>query len=67
MDLEPKHNQAIRDEIGERLLILLSRGPPAAPMRLRTLLRQFDEAHHGSLSMVPNVPSGPTKGSRPIW
>jgi hypothetical protein len=27
MNLEPKHNQAIRDEIGDRLSVLLSREP----------------------------------------
>jgi len=29
--------------------------------RLRTLLRRFDEADHGSPSIVPDVPSGLTK------
>jgi transposase len=61
MDLEPKHNQAIRDEIGARLRVLLSRDPPAVSPRLRTLLRRFDEAHHDSPSIVPDVPSGLTK------
>ena len=48
MNLEPKHNQAIRDEMGDRLRVLLSREPPAVSARLRTLLRRFDEADHGS-------------------
>jgi len=61
MNLEPKHNQAIRDEIGDRLRVLLSREPPAVAARLRTLLRRFDEADHGSPSIVPDVPSGPAK------
>ena len=60
MNLEPKHNQAIRDEIGNRLHVLLSREPPAASRRLRTLLRRFDEVDRGSRSIVPDVPSGPT-------
>jgi hypothetical protein len=29
--------------------------------RLRTLLRRFDEADHGSSSIEPDIPSGPTK------
>jgi hypothetical protein len=62
MNLEPKHNQAIRDEIGDsRLRVLLSREPPVVSARLRTLLRRFDEADHGSPSIVPDVPSGLTK------
>ena len=61
MNLEPKHNRAIRDEI-DRLRVLLSREPPrAVSARLRTLLRRFDEADHGSPSIVPDVPSGLTK------
>jgi hypothetical protein len=51
MDVEPKHNQAIRDEIGDRLRVLLSRDPPAVSPRLRTLLRRFDEADHDSPSI----------------
>ena len=58
MDLELSHKQAIRDEIGDRLRILLKREPPAVSARLRTLLRRFDEADHGSPSIVPDVPSG---------
>jgi hypothetical protein len=61
MDLEPKHNHAIRDEIGDKLRVLLSREPPVVSARLRTLLRRFDEADHGSPSIVPDVPSGRTK------
>jgi hypothetical protein len=62
MNLEPKRNQSIRDEIGDsRLRALPSREPPAVSARLRTLLRRFDEADHGSPSIVPNVPSGLTK------
>jgi hypothetical protein len=42
MNLEPKHNWAIRDEMGERLRILLSREEPALSPRLRHLLDLFD-------------------------
>ena len=56
MNLEPKHNQAIRDEIGDRLRVLLSREPSAMSARLRTLLYRFHEADHGSPSIVPDVP-----------
>jgi hypothetical protein len=61
MNLEPKHNQAIRDEIGDRLRLLLSREPPAVSACLRTLLRRFDEADHGSPSNRADVRSGLTK------
>jgi hypothetical protein len=61
MNLEPKHNQAIRDETGDRLRVLLSREPPVVSPRLRTLHRRSDEADHGSPSIVPDVPSGLTK------
>jgi hypothetical protein len=61
MNLEPKHNQAIRDEIGDRLRVLLSRESPAVSARLRTLLRRFNEADHGSPSIVLDVPLGLTK------
>ena len=76
MNLEPKHNQAIRDEIGDRLNVLLSREPPAVSARLHELLRRFDETDHGSVpettpSLVPDFSSGFasgfTKYSMPIW
>jgi hypothetical protein len=60
-NLEPRHNQAIRDEIGERLRILLSLEQPAVSARLCTLLGRFDEANHGSPSIVPDASSGLTK------
>ena len=41
MTLDPKHNQAIREEIGERLRILLTREQPSK--RLRELIARFDE------------------------
>jgi hypothetical protein len=58
MNLEPRDNQAIRDEIGDRLRILLSRKLPAAPPRLLGLVRRFDETKQGSAgrSTPPTVP-----------
>jgi hypothetical protein len=41
MNLEPKHNWAIREEIGDRLRALLSREEPPLPPRLRGLLDRF--------------------------
>jgi len=61
MNFEPMHNQAIRDEMGDRLRVLLSREPSAVPTRLRTLIRRFDEADNGSPSIVQDVSSGLTK------
>jgi hypothetical protein len=51
MTLDPKHNQAIREEIGERLSFLLAREPSPLPRRLRELIARFDELdkhHEGS-------------------
>jgi len=44
MDLEPKHNAALRQEIGERLLISLSKKMPSIPERLQRLLDKLDRA-----------------------
>jgi hypothetical protein len=44
MNLEPKHNSAIREEIGDRLRALLARDKSALPPRLRHLLGRFHEA-----------------------
>jgi len=43
MNLEPKHNSAIREEIGDRLRALLSRDKPALSAHLRHLLDRFHE------------------------
>jgi hypothetical protein len=42
MGLEPKHNLAIRQEIGERLRILLPIQQTEMPARLRELVRRFE-------------------------
>jgi hypothetical protein len=55
MNLEPGHNWAIREEIGERLRALLSREEPGLFPRLRELLDLFDEADHSSVA--PRAPS----------
>jgi len=61
MDLEAKHNQAIREEIGERLRILLSREQPSMPDHLRPLLRRLAKmerrfAIRVSPSIMPDLP-----------
>jgi transposase len=43
LNLEPKHNQAIREEIGERLRLLLSERPADMPPRLRELVHSFGD------------------------
>jgi transposase len=43
LNLEPKHNQAIRQEIGERLRLLLSKGQAEVPQRLRELVHGFGD------------------------
>ena len=48
LNLEPKQNQAIRQEIGERLRLLLSKGHAEVPPRLRELVHGFgDDLVHG--------------------
>ena len=66
MNLEPKENQAIREEIADRLRILLSRESLAVPPRLRRLVRRFDERGRASVgqaapSIAPDIRSGFTK------
>jgi len=41
-DLEPKHNLAIRLEIGERLRIMLPAQQTEMPAHLRELVRRFE-------------------------
>jgi hypothetical protein len=41
-DLEPKHNRAIRHEIGERLRIMLPAQQTELPAHLRELVRRFE-------------------------
>jgi hypothetical protein len=56
MNLEPKHNWAIREEIGDRLRALLSREEPPLPPRLHNLLDRFYDAD--------GVPAGARRRSR---
>jgi hypothetical protein len=42
MGLEPKHNLVIRQEMGERLRILLPIHQTEMPARLRELVRRFE-------------------------
>jgi hypothetical protein len=48
LNIDAKHNQAIRREIGERLRGLL-RDQPDVPTRLRELVRQFGEDGYWAL------------------
>jgi hypothetical protein len=48
LNIDAKHNQAIRREIGERLRGFL-RTESDVPMRLRELVRQFGEDGYGAL------------------
>jgi hypothetical protein len=43
IDLDPKHNAAIRREIGERLRVLLSKEQPKPPPRVQHLLDRLSE------------------------
>jgi hypothetical protein len=56
MQLEYKHNDAIRVEIGEQLKAMLAREPPNLPPSLARLLRRFQELDHdASPSIVPEA------------
>jgi hypothetical protein len=56
MRLDPKHNSAIREEIGTRLKIFLSRDKAPLPPQLSELVRRFDETDtHVSPSIVPDA------------
>lgn len=46
MGLDAKHNQAIRNEIADRLRALLSREASTVPPRLRQLLWRLDRPDH---------------------
>jgi hypothetical protein len=43
LNLEAKHNQAIREGIGERLRLVLSEGREEVPPRLRELVHGFGD------------------------
>ena len=67
MDLDAKHNAAIRDEIADRLRTRLEREQSAVPPRLRQLLRHLDApdpAHDASPSLVPEIPAEPGRSSK---
>lgn len=52
--LDSLHCQAICEEVGERLRILLDREAPELPQHLRSLLDRFAELDHVQApSMVP--------------
>jgi hypothetical protein len=56
MTLEPRHNHAIRDEIGERLKTMLAGEPPNLPPDLDQLVHRFVELDHdASPSIVPDA------------
>jgi hypothetical protein len=57
MNLESKHNQAIRDEIADRLRSLLSRDPAPVSARLRAFLRRFDSGSEAQIGLVARADS----------
>ena len=60
--LDSLHCQAICEEVGERLRIMLDREPPALPQHLRSLLDRFAELDHVQApSIVPGM------GDFPAW
>jgi hypothetical protein len=71
MQLEPKHNNALRNEIGERLKTTLAREVPNLPPHLVELLQRLDELDHdASPSIVPEAspePERPEPAPSPAW
>jgi hypothetical protein len=63
MDLERKHNQAIREEIGQRLRGLLTPEPTKVPPRLRQLALRLDQQSLGDHDSPPISADMPT----PAW
>jgi hypothetical protein len=64
MQLDPKHNAAIRHEIGTRLEVFLSRDKAPLPPQLSELVHRFDETDtHVSPSIVPDAYRRPIKAS----
>jgi hypothetical protein len=53
LQLDSEHCQAICEEIGERLRILLDRECSDLPLHLEVLLSRFAELDHDAPSIVP--------------
>lgn len=65
IDLDAKHNQAIRHEIADRLRALLSREASTLPPRLHELLWRLDgpDGHHAAGEASPSTtPAGRAGG-----
>ena len=56
LDLERKHNETIRREIGDRLRSLLSPEESPLPPRLRQLVHRFDDRdQHSGSEVLPSI------------
>jgi len=71
MALQPMHNEAIREELGERLKVLLAREPPNLSTHLDQLMQRFYELDPDtSPSIVPEadpVAERPEPSSSSAW
>jgi hypothetical protein len=68
LDLERRHNEAIRQEIGERLRALLSRDAADVPPRLRELVGRLDDDRNlGGEAPNSNAPAVPRRSSIIDW
>lgn len=55
LQLDSEHCQAICEEVGERLRVLLDREAGELPPRLRSLLDRLAELDHEAPSIVPAI------------
>ena len=55
LQLDSEHCQAICEEVGERLRVLLDREAGELPPRLRSLLDRLAELDHEAPSIVPTI------------
>jgi hypothetical protein len=61
LQLDSEHCQAICEEVGERLRILLEREACEPPLRLRLLLDRLAELDHEAPSIVPAIGGMPVR------
>jgi len=56
LQIDSTHCRAICDEVGERLRAILDREPPAAPLRLQSLIDRLSELDdQPAPSIVPSI------------
>jgi hypothetical protein len=67
MTLDAETNQAIREEIAERLRALLARNQSPPPERLSALVERLRELDHRAPSIVPDRSPAPIQRRQQKW